>query len=101
MGHEPEEWGGSPSAKARALKVALAAITAYEAAKTAAGSVAWKEGDVAYAKVRIDTPPDEDGWAFVTPAAHPDDVARLGHPEWQDSDQFFGCIIAPPQVAHE
>jgi len=61
-----------------------------------------KVGDVAYTRVRIDTDPGEDGWCFMTPENHPDDVARgLVERQWEDSSQFFGKAIPSPNAAPE
>jgi hypothetical protein len=44
---------------------------------------------VSYVEVRVDSDGGEDGWCFVTPKSHPDDVARGFLEHWNDSDQFF------------
>ena len=70
-------------------------MTSPEPAPTVTGRL--KVDDVAYTRVRIDTDPGEDGWCFMTPENHPDDVAK-GHVEgqWADGAQFFGRAIATP-----
>jgi hypothetical protein len=56
-------------------------------------------GSIAYAKVKIDTPPRA-GWAFVTPSNHPDDVERgLVEGDWNEMAQFFGEVYATPPAA--
>lgn len=54
---------------------------------------------VGWARVRIDTPPDADGWCFCTPSNHPKDVENLAYPEWDDSAQFYGQVAAKDVLA--
>lgn len=52
--------------------------------------------ETGWVKVRIDTDPGEDGWCFVTPEHHPDDIKRgLVEGEWNESYQFFGQVQRP------
>lgn len=44
-------------------------------------------GSVAYARVRVDTHPDIDGWCFCTPFNHPDDLIKG---DVNEASQFFG-----------
>lgn len=60
----------------------------------AAGGLEAVVGETAYAKVRVDTDP-KDGWAFVTPSRHPDDIANgLAEGAWEERYQFFGELVA-------
>lgn len=60
-----------------------------------------REGDIGYARVRVDTSPDADGWCFFTPAAHPNDVERKLLEEFPDEYQSFGQVFpSTPIAAH-
>lgn len=46
--------------------------------------------DVGLTVVRIDTPPDADGWCYCTPRHHPE---ALVEEEWKSSAQMFAKVI--------
>lgn len=52
------------------------------------------EDKIGFAKVRIDTTPDKDGWCFCTPANHPDDVQRglVQGGEWNEAAQMYAQV---------
>lgn len=63
---------------------------------------AWQVKGLAWAKVRIDTQPDADGWCFCTPANHPQDIAEgKAEGDWNEGAQFHGQVRAATPPAPE